>query len=143
MRILVTGGAGYIGTHTIVELLQANHEVLVLDNLSNGHLDALNRVKLITNREVEFVEADIRDVGKLGEVFGSFKPEGVVHFAGLKAVGECVSTPLIYYDNNVTGSVNLLAELRPVFRTVCLLTLRGHFPSHIFESLFWRFVADA
>ena len=108
MRILVTGGAGYIGTHTIVELLQANHEVLVLDNLSNGHLDALNRVKLITNREVGFVEADIRDVGKLGEVFGSFKPEGVVHFAGLKAVGESVENPLLYYDNNVTGSVNLL-----------------------------------
>ena len=111
MRILVTGGAGYIGTHTIVELLQANHEVLVLDNLSNGHLDALNRVKLITNREVGFVEADIRDAGKLSEVFGSFKPEGVVHFAGLKAVGESVENPLIYYDNNVTGSVNLLSAM--------------------------------
>ena len=111
MRILVTGGAGYIGTHTIVELLQANHEVLVLDNLSNGHLDALNRVKLITNREVGFVEADVRDVGKLGEVFGSFKPEGVVHFAGLKAVGESVENPLLYYDSNVTGSVNLLSAM--------------------------------
>ena len=111
MRILVTGGAGYIGTHTIVELLQANHEVLVLDNLSNGHLDALNRVKLITNREVGFVEADIRDAGKLSEVFGSFKPEGVVHFAGLKAVGESVENPLLYYDNNVTGSVNLLSAM--------------------------------
>ena len=111
MRILVTGGAGYIGTHTIVELLHANHEVLVLDNLSNGHLDALNCVKLITNREVGFVEADIRDVCKLGEVFGSFKPDGVVHFAGLKAVGESVENPLLYYDNNVTGSVNLLAAM--------------------------------
>ena len=111
MRILVTGGAGYIGSHTIVELLHANHEVLVLDNLSNGHLDALNRVKLITNREVGFVEADIRDAGKLSEEFGSFKPEGVVHFAGLKAVGESVENPLIYYDNNVTGSVNLLSAM--------------------------------
>ena len=111
MRILVTGGAGYIGTHTIVELLQANNKVLVLDNLSNGHLDALNRVKLITNREVGFVEADIRDASKLGEVFGSFKPDGVVHFAGLKAVGESVENPLLYYDNNVTGSVNLLSAM--------------------------------
>ena len=84
---MVTCGAGYIGSHTLVELLQSNHEVLVLDNLSNGHLDALNRVKLITNREVGFVEADIRDGRKLSEVFRSFKPDGVVHFAGLKAVG--------------------------------------------------------
>ena len=111
MRVLVTGGAGYIGSHTCVELLNAGHEVFVIDNLCNGHEEALKRVKSITHRELQFMNADIRDTNALDEIFNTFKPEAVIHFAGLKAVGESVANPLKYYEVNVGGSVSLLSAM--------------------------------
>ena len=111
MRVLVTGGAGYIGSHTCVELLNAGHEVFVIDNLCNGHEVALERVRGITNCELQFINADIRDSNALSKIFGTFKPEAVIHFAGLKAVGESVSDPLMYYDVNVGGSISLLSAM--------------------------------
>ena len=88
MKVLVAGGAGYIGSHTCVELLQAGHEVFVIDNLQNGHETSLELVRLITNCELQFTNADIRDANAINKIFGTFKPEAVIHFAGLKAVGE-------------------------------------------------------
>ena len=111
MRVLVTGGAGYIGSHTCVELLEAGHEVFVVDNLCNGHEAALDRVQSITNCELQFMNADIRDSNSLYEIFNNFKPEAVIHFAGLKAVGESVADPLMYYGVNVGGSISLLSAM--------------------------------
>lgn len=105
--ILVTGGAGYIGSHTLVELLSVDNDVLVLDNLSNSSFDSLSRVEKITGHSVSFVEGDIRDHALLRQVFSNNSIESVIHFAGLKAVGESVEKPLMYYDNNVSGSVVL------------------------------------
>jgi UDP-glucose 4-epimerase len=103
MRVLVTGGAGYIGSHTCVELLEAGHEVFVMDNLCNGHEVALKRVQDITNCELKFMNADIRDITSLDKIFHTFKPDAVIHFAGLKAVGKSVADPVMYYDVNVGG----------------------------------------
>jgi UDP-glucose 4-epimerase len=111
MRVLVTGGAGYIGSHTCVELLKAGHEVFVIDNLSNGHEIALERVRNITNCELQFMNADIRDSNALDKIFKTFKPEAAIHFAGLKAVGESVAEPLKYYNINVGGSISLLEAM--------------------------------
>ena len=111
MRILVTGGAGYIGSHTCVELLKAGHEVCVIDNLCNGHEVALERVRGITNCELQFLNADIRDTNALNKIFGTFIPEAVIHFAGLKAVSESVADPVRYYDVNVGGSISLLEAM--------------------------------
>jgi len=111
MKVLVTGGAGYIGSHTCVELLQAGHEVFAIDNLSNGHEVALERVRLITNCELQFMNADIRDSNALDKIFNTFKPEAVIHFAGLKAVGESVADPVKYYEVNVGGSISLLTAM--------------------------------
>ncbi|MCD6681344.1 MAG: UDP-glucose 4-epimerase GalE [Burkholderiaceae bacterium] len=109
--VLVTGGAGYIGSHTVLELLQAGWDVVVVDNLSNASAESLQRVSAITGREAPLVVADIRDVQAIGGVFGSRRFDAVVHFAGLKAVGESVADPLSYYDNNVGGSVALLQAM--------------------------------
>jgi len=111
MRVFVTGGAGYIGSHTCVELLEAGHEVFVIDNLCNGHEAALERVQDIANRDLQFTNADIRDAKALDKIFNDFKPEAVIHFAGLKAVGESVGHPEKYYDVNVGGSISLLAAM--------------------------------
>jgi UDP-glucose 4-epimerase len=111
MRVLVTGGAGYIGSHTCVELLNNGHDVFVIDNLSNGHEAALTRVRGITNCELKFMNADIRDSDALDKIFSTFKPEAVIHFAGLKAVAESVADPVNYYDINVGGSISLLAAM--------------------------------
>ena len=111
MRVLVTGGAGYIGSHTCVELLEAGHEVFVVDNLCNGHVAALERVRGITNCELQFMNADIRDSSALDEIFKTFKPDAVIHFAGLKAVGESVVDPVKYHDVNVGGSISLLEAM--------------------------------
>ena len=111
MRVLVTGGAGYIGSHTLVELLTEGHEAFVIDNLSNGHEEALSRVKQLANKDFGFVKGDIRDCDALDKAFSEFKPEAVIHFAGLKAVGESVEQPLTYYENNVAGSVELLKAM--------------------------------
>lgn len=111
MRVLVTGGAGYIGSHTLVELLTEGHEAFIIDNLSNGHEEALSRVKQLANKDFGFAKGDIRDRDALDEAFAEFKPEAVIHFAGLKAVGESVEQPLTYYENNVAGSVELLKAM--------------------------------
>ncbi|MDY6903632.1 MAG: UDP-glucose 4-epimerase GalE [Thermodesulfobacteriota bacterium] len=111
MKILVTGGTGYIGSHTCVALIEDNYEVLILDNLSNSSQRVLNRLKTITGKPVDFEKADIRDRAALDRTFSRFKPDAVIHFAGLKAVGESVSVPLRYYDNNVTGTITLLAAM--------------------------------
>jgi len=111
MKVLVTGGAGYIGSHTCVELLKAGHEVFVVDNLCNGHESALERVRGITNCDLQFMNADIRDTYALHKIFKNFTPDVVIHFAGLKAVGESVTNPLMYYDVNVGGSISLLTAM--------------------------------
>ncbi|EPC04162.1 hypothetical protein L861_02295 [Litchfieldella anticariensis FP35 = DSM 16096] len=107
MSILVTGGAGYIGSHTVLELLEAGHDVVVVDNLCNGSREALHRIEAITGKSARFIEGDVRDRVLLDEVFASYSVEAVIHFAGLKAVGESVNQPLAYYDNNVHGSLVL------------------------------------
>ena len=111
MRVLVTGGAGYIGSHTLVELLTEGHEAFVIDNLSNGHEEALSRVKQLANRNFGFVKGDIRDGEALDRAFSEFSPEAIIHFAGLKAVSESIEQPLTYYENNVAGSVELLKAM--------------------------------
>ncbi|AXA91836.1 UDP-glucose 4-epimerase GalE [Massilia sp. YMA4] len=111
MKILVTGGMGYIGSHTVVELAQAGHDVVVVDNLSNADPSVRARVAKITGKEFEFVEADIRDRAAMEAAFAAHKVDAVIHFAGLKAVGESVAQPLRYYDNNVSGSVVLFETM--------------------------------
>lgn len=106
--ILVTGGAGYIGSHTCVALLQAGYEVLVLDNLCNGNMESIRRVEMITRKNIHFVHADVRDRVALREIFSNNVIEGVLHFAGLKSISESISAPLNYYDTNVSGSVALV-----------------------------------
>lgn len=110
-RILVTGGAGYIGSHTVVELLAEGHDLVVIDNFANSKPEALNRVKIISGRSVTFVEADIRDRAAMRSIFGTHRIDAVIHFAGLKAVGESVEMPLTYYDVNVHGSLVLFEEM--------------------------------
>lgn len=112
MKILVTGGAGYIGTHTCVELLAAGHEVVVVDNLSNSRRQALTRVQALSDRSLTFIEGDIRDQALIEAVLRTHGCTAVVHFAGLKAVGESVQDPLRYYDNNVLGTIRLLQAMR-------------------------------
>jgi UDP-glucose 4-epimerase len=112
MRILVTGGAGYIGSHTCVELLQAGHEVVVVDNLSNSKEEALRRVQELAGRSLEFHKVDLLDEAGLRAVFGRSPVEAVIHFAGLKAVGESVEKPLEYFHNNVTGTLVLCQVMR-------------------------------
>ncbi len=107
MRILVTGGAGYIGSHTCVELLNAGYDVVVVDNLRNSKIAALERVEKITGKKVDFIQLDLRERDKLNEVFERFSIDAVLHFAGLKAVGESVQIPLEYYENNVHGTIVL------------------------------------
>jgi UDP-glucose 4-epimerase len=111
MKILVTGGLGYIGSHTCVELLAAGHEPVALDNLSNSSAAVRARVEKISGRPLAFVEADIRDRAALDAVFAAHAFDAVIHFAGLKAVGESVAQPLRYYDNNVAGSVTLFEAM--------------------------------
>jgi len=111
-RILVTGGAGYIGSHTVVELLNAGFEVVVFDNLSNASPRSLESVRRITNRDLVFREGDIRDRESLDHVFLDHEIDAVVHFAGLKAVGESVAHPMRYFDNNLRGTITLLEAMR-------------------------------
>lgn len=106
--ILVTGGAGYIGSHTCVTLLQAGYEVLVLDNLCNSKKESLHRVEIITGKKIHFVHADLRDLAALRKIFGNYSIDGVIHFAGLKSIGESINSPLKYYDNNVSSSMVLV-----------------------------------
>lgn len=107
MQILITGGAGYIGSHTCLELLNLGHEVIVMDNLSNSKYESLKRVQELTGKKLTFYETDLNDSEGVEKIFITHTIEAVIHFAGLKAVGESVALPLKYYENNVTGTVNL------------------------------------
>ena len=112
MKILVTGGAGYIGSHTCVELLNNDYEVVVVDNLYNSCEEALNRVEKITGKTLTFYEGDLLDQDLLEEIFDNERPEAVIHFAGYKAVGESVEKPIEYYHNNITGTLLLCDVIR-------------------------------
>ncbi len=111
MKILVTGGAGYIGSHTCIELLNAGFEVLVFDNLSNSSVESLKRVEALTGKTLEFIKGDIRDSAALDDVFQNHEIGAVIHFAGLKAVGESQEIPLVYFDNNIAGSISLVKAM--------------------------------
>ncbi|MCH7330902.1 UDP-glucose 4-epimerase GalE [Acinetobacter modestus] len=119
-KILVTGGAGYIGSHTCLELLNAGHEVVVFDNLSNSSEESLRRVQKLANKSLVFVQGDIRHQSELEKVFQDYLIDAVIHFAGLKAVGESQKIPLVYFDNNIAGSIQLVKamERAGVFRLV-------------------------
>ncbi|HEY3697837.1 MAG TPA: UDP-glucose 4-epimerase GalE [Spongiibacteraceae bacterium] len=123
MKVLVTGGAGYIGSHTCVELLNAGHDILVVDNLSNSSAESLRRVEQITGRKAPLECIDIRDGGALERIFAENHFDAVIHFAGLKAVGESVSQPLRYYQNNVQGTL-----------TLCEVMARYHVFDLVFSS---------
>ncbi len=110
--ILVTGGTGFIGSHTCVQLIKAGYDVLVIDDLSNSHEDVVNRIKLITGKKIEFIKGNVCDYNLLTDVFRKYKIDSVIHFAGYKAVGESVNKPLIYYKNNIDSTLNLLTVMR-------------------------------
>lgn len=110
--ILVTGGAGYIGSHTCLQLLEQGYQVVVLDNLANSSIEALHRVQRLANKVLTFIEGDIRDSHLLDQIFNDYQIDAVIHFAGLKAVGESQQKPLEYFDNNISGSVTLLNTMQ-------------------------------
>ena len=112
MNILLTGGTGYIGSHTAVVLVEAGHRVILLDNLSNSHGDVVGRLENITQQRIPFVEGDVRDTSLVSKVIQDYQVDAVIHFAGLKAVGESVAEPLRYFDNNVGGTISLLEAMR-------------------------------
>ena len=112
MHVLVTGGAGYIGSHTVLKLLQKNYQVTVIDNLCNSSQESLKRVEKLTGKKVTFCEIDLRDKDKLKDIFENNNIDAVIHFAGLKAVGEPVVKALDYYDNNIIGTLFLLEAMR-------------------------------
>ena len=112
MKILVTGGAGYIGSHTCVEMLDAGHEIVIVDNFYNSCPEALNRIKELSGKDFKFYECDIRDREGLDKIFAEEKIDAVIHFAGLKAVGESCAKPLEYYENNVGGTITLCEAMR-------------------------------
>ena len=119
-KILVTGGAGYIGSHTCIQLLSAGHEVVVLDNLSNSSVESLARVQALAAKKLDFVEGDILDQQILDQIFQHHSIDAVIHFAGLKAVGESQKEPLKYFENNISGSISLVKamERAQVFKLV-------------------------
>lgn len=111
-NVLVTGGAGYIGSHTVLQLLESNYKVLVLDNLCNASQEGLKRVEALTGKSVDFIQGDIRDAALLDKLFTEHSIDSVIHFAGLKAVGESVEQPLRYYQNNVYGTLTLCEAMQ-------------------------------
>ena len=112
MKILLTGGAGYIGSHTAIELIQSGHDVVIMDDLSNSSAEVIRRIEDITKTTIPFVKADVRNKVELEEVFASQQIDAVIHFAGFKAVGESVAKPLEYYDNNLVSSLVLLETMK-------------------------------
>ena len=111
MKVLVTGGAGYIGSHTCVELLVAGHDVCIIDDLSNSRIEVIDRIKRLSNKDLIFNKVDIRNCNSLEKILYNFKPDAVIHFAGLKAVTESVVDPIRYYDINVSGTISLLKAM--------------------------------
>ena len=130
MAILVTGGAGYIGSHTCIELLKAGYDVVVVDNLYNSSEKAIKRVEEISGKNVTFYKADILDREKLNEIFDKESIDSVIHFAGLKAVGESVAKPLEYYHNNMTGTFILCEVMRDHNVKNIIFTLWSLITSH-------------
>lgn len=112
MSVLVTGGAGYIGSHACLSLIQAGYQVVAIDNLSNGDFTALSRVETLTNGKIIKIQADLRDYSAIEKVFSEHKFSSVIHFAGLKSVSESVHNPIAYYENNVSGSINLFRAMQ-------------------------------
>ncbi len=112
LKILVTGGAGYIGSHTCLELLNAGHEIVVFDNLSNSSVESLVRVQTLAQKKLTFIQGDLLDQNALSDVFTQHQFDAVIHFAGLKAVGESQQIPLTYFENNITGSINLIQAMQ-------------------------------
>lgn len=138
-KILVTGGTGYIGSHTVVELIKAGYEVVIIDNLHNSKLDVLDRIEKISGVRPEFAEVDLRDAEALTNVFEQHNFSAVLHFAGLKAVAESIEKPLEYYENNVSGTLNLLGCMKEygveklIFSSSA--TVYGDQPAPLDESL--------
>ena len=112
MRILVTGGAGYIGSHTCVDLLETGYDLTVIDNFNNSKAEALHRVQRLAEKSLDFYQVDLLDTAGLTAVFAAAPVDAVIHFAAFKAVGESVAKPLEYYQNNVAGTINLLEIMR-------------------------------
>ena len=112
MKVLVTGGAGYIGSHTSLELLNDGHDVVILDNLSNSSAEAVSRIEALSGKKTAFYQADVRDKETLRKIFQAHKIDWVIHFAGLKAVGESCAKPIEYYDNNLYGTLCLLEVMK-------------------------------
>lgn len=112
VNILITGGAGYIGSHTVIEFLAAGHDVVIVDNLYNSNRDVLTRIEKISGKNVPFYEADLRNTAALDEIFSKNSFDAVIHFAGLKAVGESVADPLLYFDGNVGSTISLLKVMK-------------------------------
>ncbi|MDD4165368.1 MAG: UDP-glucose 4-epimerase GalE, partial [Eubacteriales bacterium] len=111
MKVIVTGGTGYIGSHTCVELIKKGHEIVIIDNLSNSKADVVDKIEKITGKRPVFYDADILDRNKIDKIFAANKVDAVIHFAGKKAVGESVEKPLMYYYNNITGTINILESM--------------------------------
>jgi len=112
LRVLVTGGAGYIGSHTAILLIEAGYDIIIFDNFSNSSKESIKRVEKIVGKKIPLVEGDIRDRDAIREAFKNYKIDAVIHFAGLKAVGESVEKPLEYYENNICGTLNLCYVMR-------------------------------
>ena len=112
MNVLLTGGAGYIGTHTAVALVEAGHQIVIYDNLCNSSLTAIKNLEDVLKRKIAFVEGDIRDSILVSQTLKQYSIDAVIHFAGLKAVGESVAEPLKYYENNVGGTLSLLSAMQ-------------------------------
>jgi len=111
MKILVTGGLGFIGSHTVVELLDAGYEVVVIDNLSNSNIDVIDKIKAITGKDIIFYQKDVCDLDALEDIFSNHKIDAVIHFAGFKAVGESVREPIMYYENNLVSTLHLCKKM--------------------------------
>ena len=112
MNVMLTGGLGYIGSHTAVQLLEDGHNVVVVDNLSNSDREVKNKIEQITGKQIKFYEKDVKDLDALNAIFAENKIDAVIHFAGLKAVGESVEKPLEYYENNLFSTINLLKAMK-------------------------------
>lgn len=112
MKILVTGGTGYIGSHTVLELLKNKYEVVIIDNLSNSKIDVVDKIKKLSNKDFEFIKGDVCCYDTVKKIFKNNKIDAVIHFAGLKAVGESVEKPLEYYDNNLNSTINLIKVMK-------------------------------